>query len=302
MKKVIIFGLKGILLTIIMFIGLAVSSALVGIQHASKSSSSSITPILIYSFINTLILTLFIVKSKLRGFKLVAANFTIFWGIQYFMTQIETLYFNYAVKMPVAEIAKVVASGAINAIIFSILAVLIMGKFKREVNSYYINTNVKVSVAKSLPNIVILSSIYVIIYFIFGYFVAWQFADLRYFYTGSTTIVNVFQHLLNQFNQDPILILFQLFRGFLWSALAITIINSLGNINWMTYITSGLLFSILITTPLIFTNPYMPAPVRLGHSIELLTSMLTFGVISVLVFKNKLAVNALSYNNEKYNS
>ena len=65
MKKIIIFGLKIILLTIIMFIGLALSSALVGIQHASKSLSSSITPILIYSFINTLILTLFIVKSKL---------------------------------------------------------------------------------------------------------------------------------------------------------------------------------------------------------------------------------------------
>ena len=79
MKKVVILGLKVILLTIIMFIGLAVSSALVGVQHTSKSSSSSIAPVLIYSFINTLILTLFIVKSKLRGFKLVVANFTIFW-------------------------------------------------------------------------------------------------------------------------------------------------------------------------------------------------------------------------------
>ena len=122
---------------------------------------------------------------------------------------------------------------------------------------------------------------------------------MRYFYTGSTDIVNVFQHLSNQFKQDPILILFQLFRGFLWSGLAIIIINSLGNINWMTYITSGLLFSMLITTPLIFTNAYMPAPVRLGHSIELSTSMLTFGVISVIIFKNKLGVNTLGNNRKK---
>ncbi|WP_097025470.1 hypothetical protein [Clostridium peptidivorans] len=131
--------------------------------------------------------------------------------------------------MPVAEIAKVVALGAINALIFSLLAVLIMGKFKREVHFYYINTSAKVSIAKLLTNMVILSFVYVIIHLIFGYFVAWQFADLRYFYTGSTNIVNVFQHLSNQFKQDPILILFQLFRGFLWSGLAITIVNALNN-------------------------------------------------------------------------
>lgn len=300
MKKGIILALKEILLTIIMFVGMAVSSVIVGI-HASKSSSNSLIPLLIYCVLNTLILTLFIIQSKTRGLKLIGATFIIYWGTQYFMTQIETLYFNSAVKMQLVDIMKTVISGALSAIIFSSLAVLILGKFKKEVTSVSDGNPIKLSFTKLLPNMTILAFSYVIIYFIFGYFVAWQFADVRYFYTGSTHIVNFFQHIANQFQSDPILPLFQVFRGFLWVGLAIIIIHSLGIKNWTTYIITGLLFSVLITTPLIFPNTYMPAPVRLGHSFELSTSMLTFGVMSVIILKNKLDINALD-NKENCNS
>lgn len=288
MKKFITLTLKFILLIIIMFISMAVSSRVVGVQHASKSSVDSVIPLLIYCILNTLILTLFIVKSKLRGYKLAVASFIVFWGTQYFMTQIETLYFNSTLKMPLSELIKDVTSGAIYTSIFSLLAVLILGKFKKETNFLHNNVKIKASIINVIPNMIILSLIYVIIYFIFGYFVAWQFADLRYYYTGSTHIVNIFQHMSNQFRQDPVLILFQFFRGFLWSILAVVIIDSLGIDNLVTYITTGLLFSILITTPLIFPNAYMPAQVRFGHSFELSTSMLVFGIISVIILRNKL--------------
>lgn len=287
MKKTLVLALKIILLIITMFISMAISSLLVGVQQSSKSSSDSIISVLIYCLLNTLILTLFIVKSQLRGCKLAAVTFIAFWGVQYFMTQIETLYFNDSVKMPITQIIKVVASGAIYAAVFSLLAVLILGKFKKEANSPSTDVKTKVFIKNILPNMIVLSFIYVIIYFIFGYFVAWQFADLRYYYTGSTCIVSFFQRMSDQFNQDPGLILFQVFRGFLWSALAVIIIYSLSIKKWTIYIT-GLLFSILITTPLIFTNAYMPSSVRFAHSLELSTSMLAFGVISVIIFKNKL--------------
>lgn len=287
MKKFTITALKVILLTVIMFISMAVSSLLVGVQNDSRTSGSSIALVLIYCILNTLILTLFIVKSRLRGLKLAAVCSIVFWGIQYFMTQIETLYFNSAVKMPIIEIVKVVASGAIYAVIFSLLAVLILGKFKKEAGSSNNHDGkIKMPFADFIRNIVVLSIAYVIIYFVFGYFVAWQFADLRYYYTKSTEIVNIFQQISNQFRQDPVIFLFQLFRGFLWSALAIIIIRSLDSTNWMAYIITGLIFSILITTPLIFPNAYMPLPVRLGHSFELSTSMLVFGFLSIVAFKN----------------
>lgn len=286
MKKEIILGLKEILITVIMFIGMAISSVIVGF-NTSQSSNNSITPLLIFCFLNTIILTVYIINSKMRGLKLIGTTFIIFWGIQYFMTQIETLYFDSAVKMPLFDILQVVFMGTISIAISSLFAVLILGKFKKEHTPCDEKNNVKVQFAKLLPNITILSFCYVIIYFLFGYFVAWQFPDVRKYYTGSTVIVNFIQQMTNQFQSDPILPLFQLFRGILWSGLSLIIITSLNTKGWKTYIITGLLFSILITSLLMLPNAYMPAPVRLGHSLELFTSMFTFGILSVIIFKNK---------------
>lgn len=287
-----ILGLKEILIMMIMFIGMAVSSVIVGV-HASQSSNTSVTPLLIFCILNTVILTVYIINSKIPGLKLLGITFIIFWGIQYFMTQIETLYFDSAVKMPLLDTMKVVIMGAISTIISSLFAVLILGKFKKKwtfSDDENTENTVKVSFTKLLPNMAILAVCYVIIYFLFGYFVAWQFPALREYYTGSTAILNVFQHMGNQLKSDPILPLFQLFRGLLWSGLSVIIITSLNTKGWKTYIITGLLFSILITSPLILPNAYMPAPVRLGHSFELFTSMFTFGILSIIIFKSKFDI------------
>ena len=86
-----------------MFIGMAISSVIVGV-HTSQSESNSVAPLLIFCILNTIILTIFIINSKMQGIKLIGITFIIFWGIQYFMTQIETLYFNDAVKMPLIDV------------------------------------------------------------------------------------------------------------------------------------------------------------------------------------------------------
>jgi hypothetical protein len=301
MKNSIILGLKEILIMIIMFIGMAISSVIVGV-HTSQSSNNSVTPLLIFCFLNTVILTVYIINSKMRGLKLIGTTFIIFWGIQYFMTQIETLYFDSAIKMPLLDTMQVVIMGAISIIISSLFAVLILGKFKKKCTSSddeNTENTVKVSFAKLLPNMAILAFCYAIIYFLFGYFVAWQFPALREYYTGSTTILNVFQHMANQLKSDPILPLFQLLRGLLWSGLSVIIITSLNTKCWKTYIITGLLFSVVITSPLILPNAYMPAPVRLGHSFELFTSMFAFGILSIIVFKSKFDINVLD-NKKSY--
>ena len=220
MKKAVVLGLKILLLTILMVASLAVSSAIVSI-HTSQSESNSLILIFLYALINTGILTIFIVNARPRGIKLIGITFMIFWGIQFFMTQIETLYFNASVKMPIVDVLEVVISGALTAVIFSSLAVLILGKFKKKDASHHHESLFKGLISKSWLHILSLSVSYVIIYFLFGYFIAWQFPDLRYYYTGSKDILNIFQHLSNQFRTDPILPLFQLFRGLLWSGLSI---------------------------------------------------------------------------------
>lgn len=287
MKKSILWVLKEILIMIIIFIGMAVSSVIVGV-HASSSSGNSVTPLLVFCALNAIILTVYIINSKLQGLKLVGTTFIIFWGTQYFMTQLETLYFDSAVKMSVSNTLQVVIMGAVSVFISSLFAGLILGRFKKKGTSFYdkdTENTLRMSFAKLMPSMAILAFCYVIIYFLFGYFVAWQFPALRKYYTGSTAILNIFQHMSNQLKNDPILPLFQLFRGLLWSGLSAMIITSLNTKGLKTYIITGSLFSILITSLLILPNAYMPATVRLGHSFELFTSMFAFGILSTFVFK-----------------
>ncbi len=277
----------------VMFIGMAVSSVAVGV-HTSKSAGNSAVALIIYCLLNTVILAVFIMNSRLRGIKLMGTVFIIFWGIQYLMTQIETLYFNAAVKMPVKEVITVVVSGALSALIFSFFAVLILSRFKKDKGFMDKGSLGKLPLDKLFKDAVVLSLSYVFIYFIFGYFVAWQFADVRYYYTGSTEIMNFFQHMANQLKSDSLLPVFQIFRGLLWTGLSILIFAALERKGWKTYIITGMLFSVLISSTLVFPNDYMPAAVRFAHSIELFSSMFLFGVLSRAVFISSYNINNLN--------
>jgi ammonia channel protein AmtB len=181
--------------------------------------------------------------------------------------------------MPIEQVLRVIGSGALSSVIFCSLAVLILGKFKKGLPLAV----KKASSSKSITAMCILSGIYVAIYFLFGYFIAWQFADIRLFYTESSNIVNLFTHLSNTMRDDTLLPLFQIFRGFLWAGIAFIIIHSLATRKILKYLVCPLLLGVLITSPLLLPNIYMPEMVRFGHSIELFTSMVLFGVISVFI-------------------
>ncbi len=294
MKKTFELISKILLLCAFLFVCMAAFSPVTGNQN-SKPSEDAILQLLIYCILTASILTLIINKSSVRGLHLTVVCFTISWGIQYFMTQIETLYFNNSVKMPLSVLVRTVTYGALYTAVVCLFAVFLFGKFK--------NTDIapnqqkaKLPIGKFIRDIIALSLIYVVTYFTFGYFVAWQFTDVRLFYTGSTRILNFFGHMSNQFRQDPILPLFQLFRGFLWALIAILILKSLKLRNRIAFvIIPGLIFSVLISSMLLFPNAYMPVTVRIGHSFELFTSMMTFGIISSFIFKKQFFAD--SYDN-----
>jgi hypothetical protein len=118
---------------------------------------------------------------------------------------------------------------------------------------------------------------YAVVYFLFGYFVAWQWAATREFYSGTTDLLPFFTHIANTFRADPALPLFQLFRGFLWAGLALPIVRMFKGGRVETAIAVALAFSVLLASLVLFPNPYMPTLVRQSHFFELSSSMLVFG-------------------------
>lgn len=223
-------------------------------EEASQAVRAVVLASLLYSFV----LSFLVIRSPFHGIKLVGRLIIIHFGVETFMAQIETLYFNSSVQMGLLELVDIVLMGAVRAIIFAPLAVLIFGKMK---GSALLDEKEKISV-KANWNIPLLklAVFYVVVYFLFGYFVAWQWEETRIYYTGSDAIKPFFSHFWDLFNkEDSLIIPFQLARGVMWSFLALLIVRMLGTKRLEASLAVALTFLILFGLLIgIFPNPYMP--------------------------------------------
>ena len=234
---------------------------------------------LIVSLINTLVLALVILRSRWYGIKLIAAIFVIHSGVQTFMSQIETLYFIGALKMPLDMVLRVIASGFVRALVFAPLAVWLLGKFRGSPEPEE-HPRLRMPQSEWLKRFAVLAIIYVMVYFLFGYFVAYQWVEAREYYAGT-------------FANDLGLPLFQVLRGLMWAALALPIVKMMKGQVWETCLAIGLVFAWLLASGVVFPNPFMPTMVRQAHFFELSSSMLTYGVIAGWVWTRKASTDRI---------
>jgi len=262
-----------------------VSGLLMGLFGFVKQSTSnpsdslkSLLSLFLLCTLNAIMVIWYTQKSYYSGKKLFINIFILIFGILSFMTQIETLYFNTTIQMPLLMILITVFTGAIIGIFSGIFAVKLKNNTKDQVENEY---GLKLfSLKKNIEKLIFLSFLYMIFYFFFGYFIAWQFPVLRQFYSGSTDILPLWTHMQNQVHQDAFLIVFQIFRGFLWTLIGYILLKGLSVKNKIErYILMGLLLSVPLATPLLVPNYFMPPGVRLGHFSELLIENFLLGVI-----------------------
>jgi len=120
---------------------------------------------------------------------------------------------------------------------------------------------------------------------IFGYFVAWQFEELRLFYTGSIEKLSFFGQMANIAKTNPITFPFQILRGILFGAAVIPIINMIKNKS--VFIINVCLIYLCTAIVLIIPNVLFPDIVRIAHLIEMFSSMLLFGIIAGIIMWKK---------------
>jgi hypothetical protein len=291
--KSIVFGLlKIVLLTIAMFLCFTIAASIAGLGATSQptgEASQFATTLLGVCLVNTLVLAYPILRSRWHGLKLIVAVFLVSFGTETFMSQIETLFFGGAFNIPVNEMRGIILSGVLRALFFSPLAVLILGRIKSHKEQEEPNTRLIMPWRDWAWRLALLPVIYVCLYFLFGYFVAWQSPDVRQLYTGSTDIKPFPEHMLGVVQNTPGIFPFQLLRGLLWIGLALPIIRMMKGRPWETSLAVGLLFGLLLTTQLLLPNPYMPAPVRLAHFIETSTSTFVYGGLIGWLFSRPLS-------------
>jgi hypothetical protein len=278
MKTAAFVVLKVIALTIVLFICFGVAASVVGLAGNSQASGqpgAGTLPLVVVCFLETAVLTYLILRSRWSAWRLAAAIFFVFYGVTTFMSQIESAVF--LTRLPPGILPRLFVMGALIAAPFSVLAVLILGKRKAETIDNERNSRLVMSASEWAWKLAVIAIVYVVLYFTFGYFIAWRNPAVQAYYGGTdpggfTAQVGTVLH------NTPWLIPFQILRATCWVALALPVIRMMKGQWSETALAIGLLFAIVMNARLLLPNPYMPEPVRMAHLAETASSNFIFGV------------------------
>jgi hypothetical protein len=251
-------------------------------ERVPADAGATLRALLIVSLINAAVWTYIILRSRWTGWKLILTVFVVFYGVNTLMPQIETAYF--ITRLPPGMLPRLFLAGLIMSAVFAPLAVLILGKIKGATSE---PSRLKMPAVQWVWKLSLIVVAYVIIYFTFGYFVAWRSAAVRAYYGGSDP-VGFIVHIMNLLRDEPLLFVLQAIRALLWAALAVPVIKITKGPWWEAALAVALLFAV-VNSQLLIPNPLMPAEVRMAHLLETATSNFLFGwlVVFILTFRSR---------------
>jgi len=288
MKSSLKILIRVFVLSVVYFICFAaVSGALLqsaNPQPSPDQAAAALAALVVISLLNSLVLSYVILRSRWSGWKLIFAIFFVFYGVVTVMSQIETAFF--VTSLPPGMLPRLFLSGAIIAAIFAALAVLILGKAKSRAIRSDNDSNLDMTGGQWLTRLSIIVIAYVVIYFTFGYYVAWQNPAVRSYYGGSdpgTFLVQV----AGAVRDRPLLLPLQIVRALMWTALAVPVIRMMKGPWWEAGLAVSLLFSVVMCSQLLLPNPFMPEEVRMVHLLETSTSNFLFGWLLVFVLRGR---------------
>lgn len=220
-------------------------------------------------------MTYLILRSRWTGWRLMAAVFVVYYGVTTFMAQIESAVF--LTQLPPGVVPRLFLMGLVIAAPFSVLAVLILGKRKGETVDIEQPVRLAMPASEWAWKLAVIAIVYVILYFSFGYFVAWRNPAVPEYY-GGVDEGSFFVQMGTVLRDTPWLVPFQILRAMLWAGLAVLVIRLMKGEWRETALVVALLFSVVMNAPLLLANPYMPERVRMAHLAETATSNFIFGL------------------------
>lgn len=280
-KRMAVYFLRILALPVGMSVSFMVAAAVANpgaaaTQSAQEAAQAGLA-VLVVSSINALVLAWPLARARWYGLKLMGACGLLLFGIQTFMSQIETLFFGGAFDISTAQMRSIIVMGLLTALLFAPFAVLVMGKWRAPGGLVEPSPRLRLSWSGWTGRLLLLPAVYVALYFVFGYFIAWQSPDVRQLYAGSTDILPFGEHLAQTVRTSPALFGFQYVRGLIWIGLAMPVLFLMRGRTGEKSLAIGLLFGLLLTTQLLIPNPYMPSAVRWAHFVETSTSTLLYG-------------------------
>ena len=286
MKAALMIAIRLVALTALYFICFAAFSAVLlpppSEQPVPAQAGATVTALLAVSFLNSAVLAYVILRSRWSGWKLILAIFFVLYGVVTFMPQIETAFF--VTRLPPGMLPRLFLAGAVIAALFAPLAVLILGKRRPDRAGDESRPRLNMTAGEWIANLSLIVIAYVIIYFTFGYFIAWKSAAVRAYYGGSDP-GSFFAQMRAVVRETPWLLPLQAVRAILWAAIAVPVIRMMRGRWWEAGLAVALLFAVVMNSQLLLPNPLMPREVRLVHLLETASSNFLFGWLVVLVLR-----------------
>jgi len=275
--SVLSVGLRVFALTIVLFVCIAAASGIVGLANAQPANpdSSAALKLFLVCVLEAAMMANLILRSRWTGWRLVAAVFVVFYAVTTFMPQIESAVF--LTHLPPGTVPRLFLMGVLIAAPFSLFAVAFLGKWKARPETLESTSRLDLPAGEWVRKLGVIAIAYVILYFTFGYFIAWRNPALREYYGGVDN--GFFPQMQSVLRDTPWLAPFQILRAICWAGIAGLVIKMLKG-GWLeAAITIALLFSVLMNAQLLLPNPYMPATVRMSHFVETASSNFIFGML-----------------------
>lgn len=218
-------------------------------------------------------------EKKSKVFITLSIAFFLMYALMGFL---ESVYWGYAFKgVETSEFVRILIRFTITFTLFSGFLALVSKKG----NTLKFQHVEKINLKQMAIKLSIISVIYYVIYNLFGYFVAFQFEETRYFYTGNYELEGFLSSMYQNIS-NPAFVGIHLFRGVLFG-IAAWLFYSLLNcsrakkIVILSLILGGFGFQIILP------NPLLPEIVRISHFLETTSSMLVFGALAGYVLSGK---------------
>jgi len=277
-------------LTIIFMVGTLVSG--LGRPATSAAGTTAATPsagqggdILLWLFVVSLlqaaVVTYLVLEATWSGWRITGALFLVVLNMWMTQTAVESVSYlrGHIFQGQVASgfATQAVVTGLVIATLFAPFAVWMLGGFRRIAPGATIEC-VHWSAARWTGTLAATTVAFVALYYLCGYYIAWQNPALRQFYSGTTEIRPFWGQIGWTWSSTPWMVPLQAGRGLLFVAMTLPAVRMLrGGPVRVAFGTALMYVGWDGSLGLIMPNPIFPPSVAHSHLVELMVWGLLFG-------------------------
>jgi len=286
-KKVIGLGFKTLLVAIVVGISFIIGAMVSGIGRgvpaptgaaAATAAAHPANPLLllfIASLVQAIVATYLVLEANWSGWKVAGALFLLSLNTSVQAAIEGTPYLRG--RLPSHFIPHMLIMGLVASALFAPLTVWILGSFRRGPREAP-GKRAHWSAARWTGTLAATTVVFMVLYYLCGYYIAWQSAALRQFYSGSTAIRSFWGQMAWTWSTTPWMFPYQAVRALLFVGLTLPAIRMLHGGALRVALGTALMYVAFDGSPgLILPNPIMPPPVAHAHAIEMVVWGLVCG-------------------------